>query len=401
MNKSISNLTAYKSSSIIFFFLFSVLVFQQGNAQHCFPGFHISANGNTISFSDVSTADGTITAYNWDFGDGHSSTDQNPVHTYAAPGTYNVCLTITAHNPNCTATFCHHVIVVFDPMGVCHAAFAAHQPNLNHPIIEFSDQSTSDGIIGSWFWDFGDGNSSSEQNPSHSYAAPGTYLVCLTITDEDGICTSTLCQHVVVHHQPVAVCQAAFSIHPDPTGLVIQFTNTSTGTTNHTTYLWDFGEGTTSTEENPAHSYVHSGHYIVCLFITDTTTGCTSHSCHMINVHHPGFQQYLLNQVQMEEIVVLKSESSVERSAMTKARLAIYPNPVSDILKIDYQIPNPAVVKFGIYSVSGVEVVTLREGVKPAGEHSEIISVKNLLPAVYVLKITLDGIPQVYRIVVQ
>lgn len=401
MNQTLTNFAFSKKSGFLLLLLCALLSFQQGKAQHCFPGFHFSVDGNTVVFDDQSTADGNITAYSWDFGDGNTSTEQNPTHTYAAPGTYNACLTITAHNPNCTETYCHHVVAVHPPAAVCHAAFVAHQPDLAQATIDFTDQSSSDGTIGSWVWDFGDGNTSTEQNPSHTYAEPGTYLVCLTITDDDGGCTSHVCHHVVVHHPPANECHAAFTVHLDATGLGVQFTNTSTGTTDHTTYSWEFGDGTTSPEESPHHTYAHSGHYTVCLFIADATTGCSSHICHTINVHHGGgHHHYHPHHIDGIELADTGNESGEARSMPQSVILTNYPNPFVGSTTIAYAVAVESKVKFEVYSLTGARVAEVMESTKPAGEYSEVMPVGSLLPGEYVLKMTVNGAPYMHRITV-
>ncbi len=379
-------------ASILFCALFA---FQQGTAQHCFPGFHITVSGNTVAFTNTSTADGTITSYTWSFGDGHHSTQQNPIHTYSAPGTYNVCLTITAHNPNCSATFCHHVVVVAQS-GTCHAAFSAHQPDLNHPTIHFTNQSTSDGTIGSWAWDFGDGSTSSEQNPVHTYAHPGTYTVCLTVTDDDGGCTSHVCQQVVVHHPVMNDCHAAYTIHLDTTGLGVQFTNTSTGTTGHTTYSWDFGDGTGSTEQNPFHAFLHNGHYTVCLFIADSTTGCAAHFCHTIGLHHTGIYH-----TEKSEAIEADPRSDAGGNKLQPINMAVYPNPVSGVLNVDYVLSRPGNVKFELISPTGASAIALAEYFQPAGGHATFLSLENLPAGTYFLRAIFHGEAVLQKVLVQ
>ncbi|MBN8679238.1 MAG: PKD domain-containing protein [Chitinophagales bacterium] len=401
MNQTLTSFATSQIPRFLILLLGILFSFQQGNAQHCHPGFHFTVNGSTVVFEDVSTADGNITSYHWDFGDGNTSTEQNPTHTYASPGTYNVCLTITAHNPNCSATFCHHVVVTHPPHE-CHASFIANQPDLNQPAIDFTDQSTADGVIVSWEWDFGDGSTSTEQNPTHTYAAPGTYLVCLTIYDDDGGCTSHVCHHIQVNHPPAGDCHAAFIFNLDASGFGVQFTNTSTGTTAHTTYFWDFGDGTTSTEEDPHHAYAHAGHYTVCLFIEDLTIGCASHICHAINVHHNGHQHFHNpHHQEVKAVSALNDESATVHTISTTELMTIHPNPAVDFVKIVYQIRGSAKVKFEIYSLTGAKVAALPESVQAEGDYTQVFSVANLMSGVYILKMTVDGAPYIKQIVVQ
>src|SRR5687768_13457285 len=213
MKQLLLTYSTFQKAGFFLLTFFIALLWQSGNSQHCTPGFHATVDGYTVVFDDNSTADGDITSYSWDFGDGASSDEQNPTHTYANSGTFNVCLTIVAHNPGCTATFCHHVVIHGPPPGHCNASFTAHQPDPEQPVIDFTDGSTSDGTIGAWSWDFGDGNSSTDQNPTHTYAEPGNYLVCLTIIDDDGACTDHVCHQVTIHHPPAGNCHALYSVH--------------------------------------------------------------------------------------------------------------------------------------------------------------------------------------------
>ena len=232
--------------------------------------FSFSTNLLTATFTDQSTATTTISSWLWDFGDGNTSTQQNPSHTYAAAGNYTVCLTVT---DTCgTDSICTNVTIVCPPPV---AAF-----NINGSLLtyNFTDQSSSSNAISAWFWDFGDGNTSTQQNPSHSYAASGVYTVCLTVTD---ICGSDSACSVltVVCPPPTAAFNASGSL------LTYNFTDQSSSSNTLTSWLWDFGDGTTSTQQNPSHSYPAAGSYTACLTVTDS---CGSDSaCSVINVVCP------------------------------------------------------------------------------------------------------------------
>lgn len=146
--------------------------------------FSVAKQGDlTRVFTDESTANYcTITGWNWDFGDGQSSIQQNPTHTYAAAGNYNVTLTVTADtgaNDSETKT------VWAGPNQLPTANFSyADAGGFN---VNFTDQSTDpDGTITQWYWQFGDGGTATTKNPNHHYQYPGTYNVTLTATDNEG-----------------------------------------------------------------------------------------------------------------------------------------------------------------------------------------------------------------------
>lgn len=140
-----------------------------------------------VTFTDESTdGDGSIVAWSWDFGDSTTSTNQNPVHTYATAGVKTVQLTVT-DNRGGTDTVSHNVTAVAN---VAPTAGFTHSESLL--VSTFTDTSSdSDGTIASWAWDFGDSSTSTSQNPSHTYATGGTYTVQLTVTDNNGATNST------------------------------------------------------------------------------------------------------------------------------------------------------------------------------------------------------------------
>src|SRR5690606_41696424 len=133
----------------------------------------------TLFRSDDSSENST--SWEWDFGDGNTSTDQNPVHTYAAANTYTVCL--IASNVNGPGTqACQDVTVtepVPTPTPVSNFTFTT-----NDLTASFFDDSSENPT--SWEWDFGDGNTSTDQNPVHTYAAANTYTVCLIASNVNG-----------------------------------------------------------------------------------------------------------------------------------------------------------------------------------------------------------------------
>ncbi len=158
--------------------------------------FTSSCSDLTCDFTDTSTdGDGTVTGWDWDFGGDGSSAAQNPSHTFSAAGTYTVTLTATDNDGDSDTTTSS--VTVTEP-GANNPPAASFTSSCSDLTCDFTDASSdSDGTIASWAWVFGDGNTSSSQNPSHTYAAAGTFSVSLTVTDDDGA-TDTASSSVTV-----------------------------------------------------------------------------------------------------------------------------------------------------------------------------------------------------------
>lgn len=227
-------------------------------------GFNSSVNLLNVNFTSTSTdADGTIASYAWNFGDSTTSNVQNPSHAYAAAGTYNVALTVTDDKGATNTTSKAVTVVAANQAPV--ANFTSSATGLT---VNFTDSSTdADGTIASRSWNFGDSTSSSATNPSHAYAAAGTYNVSLTVTDDKGA-TNTTTKAVTVtaaaNKPPVANFSATTS------ALTANFTDSSSdpdGTV--ASRLWNFGDSSTSTATNPSRTYAAAGTYTVNLTVTD------------------------------------------------------------------------------------------------------------------------------------
>lgn len=224
---------------------------------------------NQLTFTPTDTTTGTVTSWLWDFGDATSSTLQNPgPHTYASGGTYTVCLTATSScgsNQACTTiTVCQTPTAAF--------SFTSAGSNVN-----FMDMTT--GTASTFSWDFGDAQTSTTQNPSHTYATGGTYTVCLIVGNICGE-ADTVCQAVSVCAPNTAAWNATGN------ALNANFSDMSTGAVDN--WSWDFGDpasgpANTSTIQNPVHTFTAPGTYTVCLVVSNLC-GNSDTTCNTITV---------------------------------------------------------------------------------------------------------------------
>lgn len=222
----------------------------------------ICTNSN-INFLNTSTPQPVSSV--WNFGDGTSSTIINPVKAYSGAATYNITLYNTYSY--CTDSFSKKIKILRRPV----ANFTANttfkcQPSL---AVNFTDQSSN---AVSWLWNFGDGSTSTAQNPSHTYNAYGSFDVKLIVTNSSG-CTDTLIKPAYIK-----IIRPTISFPSLPVGGCIPFTINPTANISTldavTSYLWDFGNGVTSTSATPSYTYTIQGTYTVKLTIT-TSSGCT------------------------------------------------------------------------------------------------------------------------------
>jgi PKD repeat protein len=240
----------------------------------------------TAQFNPTAQPEGTI--YAWDFGDGTTSDEINPIHTFGSPNqTYQVCLTITQPN-GCTNTQCHNINFEGNPNGgECNANFN-HTPVAMQPLArQFNNLSVGAAVV-SWLWTFGDGGTANEPNPQHTFPANGMYQVCLTITNADASCTDTRCKEVYLGDMPPPPptdgCHAFYHAnHPEGNLLEWNFENASWGE-DIVSWTWDFGDGTTAQGQNQTHTYEAIGNYQVCLTITNDSATCTNTYCHSIHI---------------------------------------------------------------------------------------------------------------------
>lgn len=222
-----------------------------------------------VTFTDESTGDPT--SWSWDFGDGNTSTTQNPVHTYNNDGTYTVSLTATNAQGSDTHTENNYITVGSGPQPPT-AAFSGTPTSGNAPLaVTFTDEST--GTPTSWSWDFGDGNTSTAQNPANTYTADGTYTVSLTATNAQGSDTHTENNYITVGGAAQAPT-AAFTADPMvgyvPYSSRMEVTFTDASTDTPTSWSWDFGDGGTSTDQNPTHVFTSLGDFTVTLTATNS-----------------------------------------------------------------------------------------------------------------------------------
>ena len=367
------------------------------------PGFQPS----TFEFYDWSTPTGNITSWLWDFGDGTTSNQQNPIHTYSPntpSGFYWVCLTIQSINPNgnvCTSIYCDSLYIQ-NIQANCQASFyyadlgnnTAHFTNTSMPmmpppghIIEF-DLDYGDGTI-----DYNIGGTT-----THVYPSSGTYYACLTMWGQDSsgtvICTDTYCDSVTVTPGGTP-CQADFTYLQDSINIITNPNGTTSVVLGNifyfidlsmpigmiSTWSWDMGDfglgtyhqGTSSSSQFPVYEYDTSGTYYVCLTITTLIGGntCSSTYCDTIYAYPGPPPTGIFVHDRIKEV-------------------NIYPNPANNVLNINMLLKQSGEVEINLINMMGQKMITNKSYL--FYENSNVsMDVSSLPNGIYTIEVIIDN----------
>ncbi|MBK6903513.1 MAG: PKD domain-containing protein [Saprospirales bacterium] len=320
-------------------------------------GFTAMENGLSVSFSNTSTI---ATSWLWNFGDGSTSTEENPTHVYATGGTYLV--TLAATNACGTVLFTQTIDILTPPTAIFHAdAVKGCIPFT----VQFIDQ--SEGDPSSWSWTFQGGipGASTEQHPMVTYNSPGIFPVTLVATNAVGSNTTTLIDYIEVGEPPLP----DFSFNP--VGNTVFFENDSE---NSDTYFWDFGDGATSTEIDPLHDYPNAGNYTVTLI---------------------AFNEYCSRSVQQTVTIIVGTDD------LNWVKIfSLYPNPNDGAFTVHMSGMPSERVDFELFNLAG-EMVGARSCSFQTGTLTEAFDFGNFPASVYLLRGRSEGRVVYQKVIIQ
>ena len=376
-------------------------------------------------------------SYSWTFGDGNTSTQMYPTHTYAAQGMYTVCLVVSDPIGGCTDTMCLPVDVpqLQGPWGPGTGTGGPWGPGggpgsggnwgaCDAFFLPLTDSSlTADffpAVVDSnmvYAWDFGDGNTSAAINPQHTFASAGAYIVCLTVTGQSvlGPCSATFCQAVVVPFDtticgpwmpgygfpgqggggPIITlpggggnsgCSALFMPFPDTIPLAMHFVRLPLDTS--LTYSWDFGDGNVSADPLPHHTYSVTGTYPVCLTVTDPISGCTDTFCDTVTVQTATWTGGSF----APSVGILESAAIGELTA--------YPNPTSSSITVSLSETLGGETGLRIIDMTG-RLVWEQNEFALEGQNQWQVDLSGLAAGSYLLQVSQNGAVDYLRIMKQ
>jgi len=294
-----------------------------------------------------------VASYNWNFGNGSTGNGQTVSHNYASPGTYYYNLVTTGVN-GCTSTFNGTVVIERTPV----AGFLSSNGCTDQPL-DFYDNST--GSVVNYDWNFGNGTSN-VANPTNVFTQPGTYPVVLTVSTGQG-CSDSHVQNVTINQTPDAtwisnnmgVNQVQFSLFSP---------------TNGASYLWSFGDGTSSNQPTPLKNYAQAGTYYVCVSVSKN--GCTSTEC---------------------DSVTAKDIFSFNGPDAEAMNLNTYPNPFTENVMVGMQLTESSTVVASLRDVTGKLIATFDLGQRSMGNHQVELETAplNLSTGTYMLTLDING----------
>ena len=267
---------------------------------------------------------------------------------------------------------------LFDPLMIPKADFGADPLSGECPLsVQFSDSST--GSITSWDWNFGDGANSSDQNPIHVYETTGTFSVRLIVTGPLGADTLTKADYILVR-EPVPAANFGADPVSGERPLTVQFSDSSTGVI--TSWQWDFGDGTTSTDQHPAHVYETADTFSVTLIVSNSTGADT---------------------LTREDYIRVTDGTGVEPvtgNLPTEFELfQNYPNPFNPVTNIQYHLKETCVVWMGVFNIQGKLVQVLENRIQQRGSYLIRWDASDYSSGIFILKIRMGANTRIHKMI--
>ncbi len=294
--------------------------------------------------------------FSWDFGDFTQGTGDSVAHIFIEDGTYMVNLEVT--DANGCASNCSTVVVTSSNLN---ALFTASKFSGCSPfVVQFFNQSTN---AVTYFWEFGDGTTSAAFEPAHTYYTPGTYDVSMKAFGGNGNDSMEVISQIVVFPDPEANFQCLPS-NVTVTGDTVFFADNSSSAVS---WFWDFGDGVTSTEQNPYHVYANNGSYNVMQVVTNIY-GC-------------------IDTLIIPAFIYMNVGVNENQNVKDFTLLNIYPVPFSANLNIEFYVPASDRLDIFLEDVRGRKVESIYSGEALAGVHKLNHSFSAIESGVYLLRI--------------
>jgi PKD repeat protein len=343
--------------------------------------YSVGANG-LVSFTNTSTGIDSLSTYLWNGGNGTSIGQwyfpSSVGIGYLSNGNYNVCLTVTSAS-GCTGTYCNTVSITNVTTNTCNVFANFSFTTSANGLVTFNNISTGTSTFTAYSWDFGNGSSDSSTNPIVTYTANGNYYVCLTATDVSG-CTNTFCNTIIISNVTGGICNLTTNYtHTVTSNGVVNFNSISTGINASATYLWNFGDGTTSTiGPNVSHTYISNGAYTVILHINnENISSCNDSIAYSINITN----------------VI----TGIAFNKLETIDYSIYPNPNNGVFKVKLNTSISANEEINVYDLIGNLVYST---VIDSTSLVKTINLPNVSNGIYFVKVSSNDSQHTKKIII-
>lgn len=383
------------------------------NPSGCAADFSVSTSTGslTVNFTNTSLipAIGNVN-YQWFYGDGNTSSQQSPVYSYSSPGNYSACLVISVLDSNnsiiCSDSICKNVQV---GLGSCQAGISlVHNPSVpaGYGVNNIPNPSAALVYDSSFVvYDFGNGYTATHSpaigSSHYNYSTSGTYQICLTnfyLYRADTVCFSSACSTVVVSLNKF--CKADYivdTVNSYQGNVFIWNTSTPSNTSalHANSYQWDFGDGNTSNQPFPLHTYANPGMYAVCLSLTSVDSAnnmCTDTYCDTLGVDSLGNLIYK-NSGGFTLNVLDPNAIGLEEKLVQE--FSIYPNPAEDRVTLAWDELVSGELNWQITDLKGA---ILMKGTQNQTNKKEVqLDVSRLKAGVYILSASHKNSPAAHH----
>jgi PKD repeat protein len=371
-----------------------IIVTTNGNTATCnayFSGYAINSGAYAFNAGGNFPPSWPV-SYIWDFGDNTSGSGSNQTHTYQSNGTYTVWLTTYAVNPSdstqyCSATY-SQTITVNNANGTnCSVGISStYNGNGNYSFGAVANTSyTTYQSYTSWTVD-GISAGSNNDTLNYTFTTNGNHYVCvqqmfINSNAFSDTCFTSNCVQVSWYNSNNGSCQASYVLFQDSLNPTVYYGyNNSTG--NNLTYFWDFGDGTTSTQAFPAHTYSVTGYYTICLTVTDSAANCTSTYCDTAGVYR------VASSGGISSVTILGTNVGIdEEEEISNMNIVVAPNPVTDQTTLNIESLKSGKITLTITSVLG-QMISNESLNLSEGKNSIRLSTENLTSGIYFLSLS-------------
>ena len=306
-------------------------------------------------------------------------------------GNYTICLGISDSINGCNDTVCQALTVTSGTPCNINPGFSYVDNGFGN--YSFTNTTTGSGSL-SFYWNFGDGNTSTAINPTHTFAANTNYTIVLAVSDSSSNCSAYYYTTIQVTGNPSPLsCNAGFVIYPDsaqPGNVIV--VNSSTGI--NLTYFWDFGDGNASTLQFPNYTYNTSGPFWLCLTVTDSANACSSSFCDSIYSGGVIWKQsgFTINVIPVTAV-------GIENELALISDVEVYPNPITTNLSIALRLTEKATVEVFVTDLLGKQISVITNETFPAGNNKLQWIPNNISNGIYLLNIKTNDSLQVKKLV--